>query len=391
MQLLIPMQKQKSNRYSIILAVLLLTAFLCDNFVFGPVLRGISGNYLYPTVMWGLLFILMKLWLPGVNPGLSYRLRTLLNWLALVCVLIGILALMVQGGMDGFGKSPFDRRIMGISINIVSVGAFIAATEMSRAWLLQRHFLRRPVMGVALLGIVYAFLSIPLSRMLNLHSLRGVIEFTGSTVLPEISQSVLASYLALLGGFWPAFIYHGGLSLVEYISPLLPNAGIISSTLIGTLTPLISLIIVQQIFTEETLHIHSHRSENQLPWALSGMAAIVLIWFCLGVFSFMPRVIISGSMVPTMKIGDIVIVKKISGAEVNEGDVIMFPLANMKVTHRVVAVEEDENGRRMFTTKGDANQSADSDLLNEKAVIGKVVLVIPKAGWLTIALRGWST
>lgn len=391
MRLLTPLQKRKSNRYTVMLAVLLLTAFLCDNFVFGPVLRGVTGNYIYPTVMWGLLFILMKLWLPGVKPGLSYRLRILVNWLALVCVLIGILAAMIQGGMDGFGKSPFDRRMMGIMINVLSVGAFLAAAEMSRAWLLQRHFLRRPVVGAAMLGVVYAFLSIPLARMLNLHSLRGVIEFTGAAVLPEISQSVLASYLALRGGFWPAFIYQGGLSLAEYLSPILPNAGIISSTLIGTLTPLISLVIVQQIFTEEAYRVHSRQGENQLPQALSGMAAIVLIWFCLGVFSFVPRVIVSGSMVPAMKIGDIVIVKKIPGAEVKKGDVIMFPLGNMKVTHRVVAVEEDENSRRMFVTRGDANQSADSDPVNEKAVIGKVVLVIPKAGWLTIALRGWIT
>ncbi len=35
----------------------------------------------------------------------------------------------------------------------------------------------------------------------------------------------------------------------------------------------------------------------------------------------------------------------------------------------------------VFATKGDANRSADSDVVTQDRVIGKVILVIPKLGY----------
>ncbi len=379
--------KRKSARYTISFAIIMVAAFVLDNFLFGPRIKGMLGNYVYPTIMWLLVILFMRL-LPGASPGLSTRLRKLINSLAVVCVFIGILGAMIQGMMDGFGKSPFDHSLLGMTVNVISVGTFVAAIELTRSWLMQRHFKHRPAMGVTLIGLLYSAFSIPMAKLMNLEGLKNILEFAGSTALPEISASVLTSYLALAGGFWPAFIYHGGSSLFEYLSPVLPNVGVVSSTLIGTVTPILTLILVQQIFTEEKGYNKARREENHLGWAVGSVTAIVLIWFCMGVFSFVPRVIVSGSMVPTIDIGDIIVVKKMPGEMVEYGDIIMFQLGSMKVAHRIVSVKEEE-GRRVFTTQGDAYDSPDADPVTEKAVIGKVVVVIPKAGWITMALRGW--
>ncbi|HBI27647.1 MAG TPA: signal peptidase I, partial [Peptococcaceae bacterium] len=106
--------------------------------------------------------------------------------------------------------------------------------------------------------------------------------------------------------------------------------------------------------------------------------------------SYSPRVILSGSMMPVMNIGDVVILHTIPGSEAKLGDIVMFPVGSMKVTHRIIDVEETEEGR-YFTTKGDANGEPESDLLAEQDVQGKVVMIIPKLGYATLWLRGaWN-
>ena len=57
------------------------------------------------------------------------------------------------------------------------------------------------------------------------------------------------------------------------------------------------------------------------------------------------------------------------------GDIVTYQTGGMSVTHRIIAVHE--NGYR---TKGDANNTDDGADIPQDAVVGKVVLVIPKIG-----------
>lgn len=88
----------------------------------------------------------------------------------------------------------------------------------------------------------------------------------------------------------------------------------------------------------------------------------------------------SGSMEPSIMTGDVIIVKEFS--DYGLSDVITFyDSANRVVTHRVIEVD-DSSTKEAYKTKGDANQSEDLHLQPIDKVIGKVVLVIPKLGFL---------
>ena len=94
--------------------------------------------------------------------------------------------------------------------------------------------------------------------------------------------------------------------------------------------------------------------------------------------------VLTGSMEPDYNVGDIVIVKKTDTDELKVKDVITFYSQedNMKgqiVTHRIIDITE-ENGRRLFETKGDNNQIADVEKTAENDVIGKVEGKIPYVG-----------
>ncbi len=94
--------------------------------------------------------------------------------------------------------------------------------------------------------------------------------------------------------------------------------------------------------------------------------------------------VLTGSMEPNYNVGDIVIVKKTDTDELKNKDVITFyssdpDMEGQIVTHRIIDITE-ENGQRLFETKGDSNKIADLEKVEENDVIGKVEGRIPYVG-----------
>lgn len=92
------------------------------------------------------------------------------------------------------------------------------------------------------------------------------------------------------------------------------------------------------------------------------------------VFGYTFFSVLSGSMEPSISVGDEVIVKITDDVEIN--DVITFREDGAFVTHRLL---DYQDGR--YITKGDNNDSNDEPVYKGN-VIGKVVLVIPFLGQL---------
>ena len=95
-------------------------------------------------------------------------------------------------------------------------------------------------------------------------------------------------------------------------------------------------------------------------------------------------IVLSGSMTPMMLPGDMIIIKSVDSNELRVGDVLAFQelggKPNTLVTHRIVSIEEGE--KRLFQTKGDANNAEDVFKVPELNAVGKLIFVIPFAGYL---------
>ena len=101
------------------------------------------------------------------------------------------------------------------------------------------------------------------------------------------------------------------------------------------------------------------------------------------VLGFTPLKVLTGSMEPAIKIGDLIIVKDMDKSNIGEGDIITYRTnTGVYVTHRVVEVV-DEGGSTMFRTKGDANNVEDKDLVGEEAIVGKYIFRLPAFGYLS--------
>jgi signal peptidase I len=121
---------------------------------------------------------------------------------------------------------------------------------------------------------------------------------------------------------------------------------------------------------------------------LAGLVIAGLAPYAIG---WRPSVITSGSMMPAIAAGDVVVAAPGAPAAIRPRDVIVFTdPANQgnTVAHRVVASRPDGS----LTTRGDANQVADSTPVPATAVLGRVRLRIPYVGlpkyWL--ATRQWT-
>ena len=96
----------------------------------------------------------------------------------------------------------------------------------------------------------------------------------------------------------------------------------------------------------------------------------------LGGYSFFR--VVTPSMEPTISVGEIIITKQMPIESVKEEDIISFrsqsaDMFGTVITHRVVEIDNDENGKRRLLTKGDANLSVDGRYVLESNFIGKVV------------------
>ncbi|KKR06014.1 MAG: Signal peptidase, type I [candidate division WS6 bacterium GW2011_GWF2_39_15] len=87
----------------------------------------------------------------------------------------------------------------------------------------------------------------------------------------------------------------------------------------------------------------------------------------------------SGSMSPTIEMGDLIIVEKSS--DYKKGDIITFSTINetpkRTITHRIVDVDE----KGIITTKGDFNQSNDIDKVQKNDILGEYIARAPYIGF----------
>lgn len=87
-------------------------------------------------------------------------------------------------------------------------------------------------------------------------------------------------------------------------------------------------------------------------------------------------IISTGSMEPSIPVGSVIFVREVAADKIAVNDIITYLSENMQdiVTHRVMAISEGD-GRYVFTTRGDANNTDDSPLAFDR-VIGRVVYYI---------------
>lgn len=120
---------------------------------------------------------------------------------------------------------------------------------------------------------------------------------------------------------------------------------------------ILCVILIPALIINITLIIRSYTNPDQVP-SIGGNV---------------PLIVLTDSMYPEIKSGDLIICHTADAEQIAVGDVIAFfdPAGNGSsvVTHRVIEITQ-EDGTLAWRTQGDANNVADSALVPAKNLVG---------------------
>lgn len=119
------------------------------------------------------------------------------------------------------------------------------------------------------------------------------------------------------------------------------------------------------------------RIEVVLVVCFLGVIALVLTLTLTG----MLRVVLTGSMEPTLHPGDVILMRPPFG-EIKPGMIVTYQVERRPITHRVVEVRGD-----MLVTRGDNNDKNDPWLVPVSKVIGVPLVSIPYLGYVFEFIR----
>lgn len=107
------------------------------------------------------------------------------------------------------------------------------------------------------------------------------------------------------------------------------------------------------------------------------------------VFGFSPLAVETNSMEPVFSGGDLILIKKTDIESLQIDDVISYYEPTVQdhsvvVTHRIVDITVNDDGLKLFTTKGDANNVNDSNKIPESEIVGEYIGHIDNAGKLVM-------
>jgi len=371
-----------------------LAAYLLIYFAVPLVFHGFARIHVVQPIIWCLLIVALLLM---SRYGIIGRLScgwSRLFWLGMLFGVFQVACTAIAGLLTSFGSSPYSHNLYPMFLNFVFWGSALVAIEVSRAYLLSSFSVRHVVVVVTLVSLLYTLLMIPPARFDIGGGNMEALKFFGGTFLPLLARNVLTCFLALAGGPITAIVYRGILEAFEWFSPILPDLPWITKAFVETIAPVIGILVLQTFAGSEVeaerqaAKAKTWKDRFALGWVLTGVVAVTMLWFSVGALGFRPVAVVSGSMSPTIDVGDLAVVREVSAESIKEGDIIMYRHGNDTMIHRVIE-ERQADGMTMFITKGDANASPDLEPVHLSQIEGRVNFCIPKLGWVSMKVKSF--
>ena len=310
----------------------------------------------------------------------------------LIALIIYIIIYFLLGLVFGFERTPYAKDIVSIIKNLWCFVGIIFFQEFIRAALVKNE--KKKVWNFILMTILFAFINTDFSNFLNNFSdLKEAFIYTSTTLIPNILESAVCTYLVYIGGVKFSIIYKLFVTVPPFIVPIVPNLDWFGTAIVGVLLPLAVYVYMNYVHVNksERLSKRERRKYNPVVYVPVFIFIALLAGFVMGLFKYQPIAVMSGSMSPTFNRGDAVVINKLNNKEKDElkkGDIIQFVSGTKYVVHRIVEITNDEFGNKLFVTKGDHNNTIDANAVAFEDVIGKVSFVVPYIGYPSVWLSG---
>lgn len=307
-----------------------------------------------------------------------------------IYVFIYYILIYLSGLIIGFTRNIYSLNIFNILKNILPVILSIFLTEFLRyiinsqikdkKWLL--------FLSAIVFTLIDSFLII---RSTNFTDFYRVLNSFGLFILPNLSKSILLTYLTTKSSYKPCIIYRLLMEIPKYILPIIPNFGNYLESVLYIIVPMLIFISVYNIFDKlkhKRIIARDRNNIERVIYIILSIFLVLLICTSSGLFKYRTFVIATGSMTPNINKGDMVVIERLSDSEKNnlsKGDVIAFNMDNKVVVHRIIEKYNTSQGT-FYNTKGDNNNSPDGYLLDIDNIIGLEKFRIRYIGYPTIAI-----
>jgi len=285
-----------------------------------------------------------------------------------------LMIIYILGLMVGFTRNPYNLNKLFNNTTIPIL--IIVLEELIRYTIVKKSTLK--------MSIVLAMLFIAFKITINysyypLENFLDIFNFIALLIVPTISNNLLLTYIAYKGFYRANILYRIIFEINSFILPIYPNIGVYLESIFNVIIPTLIYFAINKLYVKEKL-----QKQSKLITFVSITILMVMVILISGKTKYQAMAVGSGSMEPTIKVADAIIIEKTLNFKL--GDILVHEHGGKIVVHRIIKIEEifDEF---CYYTKGDANESEDSYLICKENIIGKVVYKIPFIGWPSVILE----
>lgn len=339
-----------------------------------------KNMYLIDTsiILIGIYFIIRFGWMKDNNYIRKNVTKTVIS-----CFLAYLVTIYLLGLILGFNKTIFSFNIHYL-LKIVLLNAIVIGMEEIIRYIICRNTPHKKL-PIVLYALILSILNIIIEiNGYDLSNNEVVFIFITTVVLPVISKEAICSYLTYKVSFLPSIVYKEATSLYEYVLPFIPKLG-------NYLYAVSSIVLPYMVYmgTRKTIHYndkdkkYQRKVVRQVAYIPILVVLGIVVMLVSGIFSHTIVAIGSNSMSPTYQRGDAIIFKKTQLDQIKIGEILAFRQSGKIITHRIINIQKIDD-KFIFSTKGDANKTADAYQVEQENVLGIVKYSVKYIGYPTI-------
>ena len=222
----------------------------------------------------------------------------------------------------------------------------------------------------------------------------GIMTYKLTTdIVVTLFENIVLTIISKKYGYSGSLSYTLIMNLYLYIVPIFPNLGEYLDAAVMIAFPIILYLFSNYILTDlfkEKVDIRVKNTGAKLIRFIIVMIIIIMVSLNSGIFRYWICVVASGSMEPTIKIGDVIYIDKSYKNHIDkieEQDIIVFKIDGKIYCHRVIQ-KKVNNDQVLLVTKGDREgQSVDKWTVSKSEIVGKVDFRIKYIGLPSVWLK----
>ncbi len=314
--------------------------------------------------------------------------RKLLQYVLFYC--IGFIIFEYGLGLvTGYVRTPYKKGILSILMNSFTAILIIFLSEYLRYMIVKKGEKSKLILYFVIL--LYILIDLALNvRYYDLGVNVELLEFSTVVLLPSFFKNLMLTTFTYKYGMKPSIVYRLILELYIYFVPFIPNLGLYLESVFLMFFPILLNRIINYGF--EKSKKKDYYTKNRL-----GLTVLIIVFILTAsivalnsnLFRFWMAAVGSGSMEPTINVGDVIIVDKGYQKKLEKlvvGDILVFKIGKNIYTHRITKITKNNNEYNI-NTKGDRKgQLEDSWVVTNQDVIGVVKYKIKYIGYPTVWL-----